>query len=322
MKTCTKCKIEKPETEFHLIRSCGDELRERCKLCVKEANRIYREKNKEKAKQTSRQYRENNREKINERQRCEYQLSLKTNPDELRLRGRERAKKYRDQHPSAARDATRKWIENNPEKLKESARKTRAKHYHKYKERALEYRQENKDKMSEISRLRYQANPEKYRERSRISATKNKGKYTERKKQYRQDNWPHIIAYHNHYCNNRRHADPIFKLTTSIRTTINRAITRNSQRGRAISLLGCSVKELKEHIESQFQRGMSWDNWGLYGWHIDHKIPVSFFNLTDPSQQKICFNYKNLQPLWAIDNLKKHAKVDKSSEEISKQMCF
>ena len=60
---------------------------------------------------------------------------------------------------------------------------------------------------------------------------------------------------------------------------------------------------VKKWIESQFVDGMSWDNHGE--WHIDHIRPCASFDLTDPEQQKECFNYKNLQPLWAKDNLSK-----------------
>jgi hypothetical protein len=60
-------------------------------------------------------------------------------------------------------------------------------------------------------------------------------------------------------------------------------------------------------MESLFLEGMSWDNYGK--WHIDHIRPCSSFDLSDTEQQKICFNYKNLQPLWAEDNLRKGAKV-------------
>lgn len=50
---------------------------------------------------------------------------------------------------------------------------------------------------------------------------------------------------------------------------------------------------------------MTWENWSLNGWHIDHIRPVSSFDLSDHAQVKECFHYSNLQPLWAIDNLKK-----------------
>ena len=73
---------------------------------------------------------------------------------------------------------------------------------------------------------------------------------------------------------------------------------------RTKELLGCSVPELRLYIEAQFKLGMTWDNWGrgLGKWNIDHKLPCCSFNLLDPQQQKICFNYKNLQPLWWEEN--------------------
>jgi HNH endonuclease. len=53
---------------------------------------------------------------------------------------------------------------------------------------------------------------------------------------------------------------------------------------------------------------MSWDNYGRDGWHIDHIRPCASFDLTDPEQQRQCFHYTNLQPLWAADNIRKGAK--------------
>ena len=54
---------------------------------------------------------------------------------------------------------------------------------------------------------------------------------------------------------------------------------------------------------------MSWENYGIHGWHIDHIIPCDFFNLQDPVEQYMCFRWQNLQPLWAKDNLKKSNKI-------------
>ena len=72
-------------------------------------------------------------------------------------------------------------------------------------------------------------------------------------------------------------------------------------------LIGCEVDYLMYHIQEQFTKGMTWDNHGRgwYGkkeWHIDHIKPCSLFDLTDPDQQRECFNFTNLQPLWAEDN--------------------
>lgn len=67
-------------------------------------------------------------------------------------------------------------------------------------------------------------------------------------------------------------------------------------------LLGCTVEEARKHLESLFLEGMNWDNNTKRGWHIDHIIPCSAFNLEDLEEQKKCFHFLNLQPLWATDN--------------------
>ncbi len=103
----------------------------------------------------------------------------------------------------------------------------------------------------------------------------------------------------------RRQVDPQYGLLCSLRSRVYNVMKGNTKSFAILELLGCSLKELKKHIENQFQKGMSWENYGFYGWHIDHIIPCSKFNLIDPEQQKTCFNYSNLQPLWAIDNLRK-----------------
>jgi hypothetical protein len=92
-----------------------------------------------------------------------------------------------------------------------------------------------------------------------------------------------------------------------LRTRINMSIKRNSKSESTIELLGCSVEFLKQHLESKFKSGMSWDNYGK--WHIDHIIPCASFDLSKPNEQRKCFNYTNLQPLWAIENIIKSNKI-------------
>lgn len=68
-------------------------------------------------------------------------------------------------------------------------------------------------------------------------------------------------------------------------------------------LVGCSWRELKAHIESMFKDGMNWDN--RSSWHIDHIKPCALFDLTKTDEQRKCFHFTNLQPLWAAENLRK-----------------
>lgn len=97
-----------------------------------------------------------------------------------------------------------------------------------------------------------------------------------------------------------------FKLRTILRTRFKLALHRGSKSGSAVRDLGCIIGELKVHLESLFQPGMSWDNHGE--WHIDHIRPLASFDLTDRDQFLQACHYTNLQPLWAIDNLRKGAR--------------
>lgn len=74
-------------------------------------------------------------------------------------------------------------------------------------------------------------------------------------------------------------------------------------------LIGCSIRTLMAHLESKFSDNMTWSNYGLGGWQIDHIIPCSSFKLSDIDEQKKCFHFKNLQPLWAMENFHKNRKV-------------
>jgi len=76
----------------------------------------------------------------------------------------------------------------------------------------------------------------------------------------------------------------------------------------AIKYLGCTIEEFKLHLEKQFSEGMTWKNWGKNGWHIDHKIPLAKFDLSNETELVKACHYTNLQPLWALDNLRKGAK--------------
>lgn len=103
-----------------------------------------------------------------------------------------------------------------------------------------------------------------------------------------------------------RKKNPIVGL---LRNRVFCCIAREYKSAATLELLGCSLNVLKSHLEKQFQPGMTWENrGGKTGWQIDHKRPCASFDLTAPDQQRECFHYSNLQPLWAKDNLSKGSK--------------
>jgi hypothetical protein len=95
------------------------------------------------------------------------------------------------------------------------------------------------------------------------------------------------------------------KLRSIVRNTFKNKTSKIQESNN--ELLGCSINEFKKHLESKFSNGMSWDNYGSGGWHIDHVLPCAVYDLKDPDEQKKCFHYSNLQPMWAIENFDKNA---------------
>ena len=103
----------------------------------------------------------------------------------------------------------------------------------------------------------------------------------------------------------RRKEDPVFKLKCNLRTRLYVAV-RKGKPGSSVKDLGCTIEELRIHLESKFEENMSWDNYGK--WHIDHIKPLASFDLSIREELLIACHYTNLQPLWALDNIKKGSK--------------
>jgi hypothetical protein len=104
--------------------------------------------------------------------------------------------------------------------------------------------------------------------------------------------------------------DVEYRLRQSISGRIRTALKNNygEKSKSCLKYIGCSIPKLREHLESQFTQGMAWDNHGE--WHIDHIKPCAAFDLSNEDEQRECFHYLNLQPLWAKDNIRKGAKWD------------
>lgn len=170
-------------------------------------------------------------------------------------------------------------------------RKYYKKHREKVKKDNAAYVKNNRDKVNVQKRNWSKKNPEKVR--AHRSKCKLKRERNGKAKAYRDKMYQTNVTY---------------RLSCLLRCRLTRALTARGVKKTTstMKLCGCSLEKLKQHLESQFTDGMSWDNKGE--WHIDHVKPCAAFDLTDVEQQKECFHFTNLQPLWALDNLKKGAK--------------
>lgn len=210
---------------------------------------------------------------------------------------------------------------DNLEKCKEYDRKARMADLDGFRARARERYRENPREL-ERKREYKSANLEKWQKYSKEYHEAHRGEEHSYSKEYRSVNSEKVKASQqkwrethrelhrqrsNEYQKKRRREDPIFRLRMNLSRRISRALGRGNKDRHTAELIECSISELRQHLESKFKQGMSWSNYGE--WHIDHIRPCSSFDLADAEQQKICFNWRNLQPLWAKENLIKSDKV-------------
>lgn len=162
------------------------------------------------------------------------------------------------------------------------------------KQKGKEYTEKNKEKY-----LKYQA---EYRKKNKEKATIYfRDRYKNNKKKLIQEN---VVRKFKRY-----HSDIDYRLRVSLSSRIRSALRNDWKDTSTTILIGCSLSFLRQHLESQFKDGMSWDNYGFYGWHIDHIRPCVSFDLSKLEEQFKCFNWKNLQPLWALENIAKSDKI-------------
>jgi hypothetical protein len=105
----------------------------------------------------------------------------------------------------------------------------------------------------------------------------------------------------------RRKTDTCFRLSEVVRSKIHKMLS-GKKTTKYKDLICCDTKFLKKWIEFQWKSDMNWDNYGA-NWHIDHIIPINQFDLSKETDKKICFHWRNLQPLYAFDNQSKSDKI-------------
>ena len=114
-------------------------------------------------------------------------------------------------------------------------------------------------------------------------------------------------SYFRKYTKHRYNTDSEYRLKRVLSSRLHSALKGKQKSEATLVLLGCTLKELKVYLEDQFVEGMSWENYGE--WEVDHIMPCASFDLTDEVQQQRCFHYSNLQPLFAVENRQKSAKI-------------
>lgn len=108
----------------------------------------------------------------------------------------------------------------------------------------------------------------------------------------------------------RYYNDPQFRMKCMLRKRIQKFCTKENKAEKTENLLGCSYERFRAYVEELFRDGMDWDNFGLRGWHLDHIAPCAFFDLTNHDDQRLCFNYQNIQPMWGSENIAKGDSIE------------
>lgn len=290
-KTCIKCGQEKNVDDFE-IRPDAGKLRNQCKKCVYFMHRfriqnplsISKESLPDGTKRCSKCHKIKKEENFHLRTDSGKRRGICDDCSKLYF-----SKRYTNKKEEISSKAHKRYLKN-PEKNKERVGKWKLKNPDKVKEN----RDNNKEKMNERQRIKYKENPI----------------IRERYKQYRKNNPDKVKAWRK-----KDNAKLDTKICSNLCSRLRQAIKNNYKSGSAVRDLGCSIKEFKKYIENKFyinpktEETMSWDNYGIYGWHIDHIIPLVNFDLTNREELLKACHYTNLQPLWAEDNLRKGSKI-------------
>jgi len=188
------------------------------------------------------------------------------------------------------------WYEANKEEIKVSKK---------------DYYQANKEKIKASQKAYCEANKEKEKARKKAYYQANEEKQKASKKAWYEANKEKIIASQKAYQRKRYKEDPVYRLLKNMRNGIRYSLSAQAKSSHAMEHVGMSPDELMNHLENKFTEGMTRDNYGE--WHVDHIRPLASFDFTGPDREEqlhIAWSHTNLQPLWALDNIRKGAKYE------------
>ena len=222
---------------------------------------------------------EKNKDRINEQRRINYQKNKE------QIRKQEKQKYLLNKDKILAQN--KKWYYNNREKVLAHQQ---------------EYNKINRDKRLAQDKIYYQNNKEK----CKLSV-----------KRYRENNKDKVRLSNREYDRYKERTDLNFRLKRWLSCRISMAVKNqySTKAYKTMELLGCTIQEFRAHIERQFTEGMSWENYGE--WEIHHITACAYFVLTEPEQQKLCFHYTNLKPLWIQEHRELGWKIEDDIISIS-----
>lgn len=222
--------------------------------------------------EAKRRHYERHRESILEKQK----LYRQANAEVIAARDSERKKRDRAANPDKFKERGRAWSAANPEKVKARSQQWLAENGERKRQTNAAWKARNAEKVRQQAKDWWQANKERGRQ----------------------------------YAAQRR-ADPRKRLEEALRSGIYNRMSREAGRkgrSKTFDLLGYGPAELAAHLERQFSKGMTWDNYGE--WHIDHIVPVSTFSYDsfESDEFRAAWALTNLRPMWSADNISKGAK--------------
>ncbi len=176
------------------------------------------------------------------------------------------------------------------------------------------YRDSHKTESAEYQKEYREINADKIKEHDYQRHQNNKQVWNANVKEWYYANWSVIRQTRNERHKERMRDDPKYRIARTLRGrlhTMARKSKLNKKEQHTLDYLGCSIEFFVSYIENKFyqrvetKESMTWDNYGFYGWHIDHIKPLDSFNLFDEEEIKLACHYTNLQPLWSEDNWSK-----------------
>lgn len=198
----------------------------------------------------------------------------------------------------------KKYYHDNLDKNRERQRNFASSEIQRNKRR--QYRKQNADKIRQYKKQYEATNKQILNEKRKMYKQK---MYREKGSPWKDEKYR---LYMREYQKRKTREDPLFRLRRNLRARLRDAFKFSdaNKKSNSFDLIGCTIEHLKQHLESQFSFGMSWANYGKNGWVIDHSLPLKMFNLVLESEQRKCFHWSNLQPLWMTDNIAKGGQFD------------